>query len=252
MQRRAICLGGLSTLLTDPGQAASQAPVVLRVSERLPARGVAPQPYGLNRALCLAVEQLDPGLRFAWTWRGMSETAIVNALSHHQLDLDWDLLATPRRRSHLAFLEGPALARYRLQWVAHGDDPLNLSNLDELRRAAAHNTLTAARGSVAAEFLDTIPDMRWLALDGEESPSALLRQGRWALMPSHLAQRPDPPLRAWPRPWRWMPWVLQDEPVHGAVSLAVPANTRLRLVQALRRLAQEGELEALRHRHGRL
>jgi hypothetical protein len=252
MQRRALCLGGLGPLLATPGQAASPAPVVLRVSERQQARGVAPHSYGLNRAVCLAVEQMDPGLRFAWTRRAMSETAIVDALSHHRLDLDWDLVATPRRRSHLAFLEGPALTRHRLQLAAHSDDPLNLSDLAELRRAAAQNTLTAARSSVAGEFLDTIPDMRWLALDGDESPQALLRHGRWALMPSHLVHRPDPPPHARPRPWRWMPWVLQDEPVHGAVSLAVPASTRLRLVQALRRLAQEGELAALRHRHGRL
>lgn len=252
MQRRTLCIGALGPLGATPAWAANTEPVVLRVAERRPVRFGAPPSPGLHHALAVAVAQLDPGLRFDWAPHPRTEAAIVEEMSHHRLDLDWDLVATPRRQAHLAFLDGPAVTRHRLQLAAHRDDPLNLSDLAELRRAAALGTLVAARNSVAAEFLDAIPDLRWQAFAGDNDPEALLRQGRWALVPSHAPPRTDAPPGARPRPWRWMPWVLQDEPVHGAVSLAVSASTRLRLVQALRHLAQTGELAAMRRRFGRL
>ena len=97
-----------------PAWAANAEPVVLRVAQRRPFRPGAPPSPGLHHAITVAVAQLDPGLRFNWAPYPLTEAAIVKDLSHHRLDLDWDLVATPRRRAHLAFLDGPVLTRHRL------------------------------------------------------------------------------------------------------------------------------------------
>lgn len=261
MQRRQLCLWGGSAWCTASASAPS--PWVLRVA-RLAVPGQSRRPHSpeapdipdtpdLGQDLCSAVAQWDPGLRFALAPMALSEPEIVRELTHHRLDLHWDLVATPRRREHLAFLDGPPLWRHRLQLASRAQDPDNVPNLDALRAGATHHSVAAAQDSVAAEFLAAVPGLRWSPLQTEETPEHLLRSdARWAVLPSHVRTRArvDRGTRL-PPSWRWQTLVLRDEPVHGAVSLALPAPVRARLVQALWHLAQSGLLDALRARHAR-
>lgn len=256
MLRRAIFLGGPLSL--GLAKARAEGGPVLRVA-RLRSPGASPRrpadsPPDLGQDLCQALSQVDPGLRFALTPWALSEVQVVQALARHELDLHWDLAATPRRREGLAFLDGPLLWRHRLQLVSAAQDLEDVPDLDALRVGAQRHDVVAVRDSVAAEFLASVPGLRWTPIDAEERPDAMLARGsRWALLPSHaqpaLAHRSTG--RTVPRTWRWQPTVFRDEAVHGAVSLAVPAPTRRRLVQALVHLERQGTLTALRAGHAR-
>lgn len=257
MLRRPFCVWGASAL----GAAGVAAPSssVIRVARVVlpgePHRPSAPRAADLGEDLCHAVAQVDPGLRFAIAPRALKERDILQALSRHELDLHWDLVLTPRRREQVAFLDGPPLWRHRLQLVSAATDPEDLPDLAALRTGALRHRLVAVQESVAAEFLNGIPGLLWSALGGEELPDSMLVHGaRWGLLPSHArpaqGRAPRHPNTRPPR-WRWQPTVFRDVEVHGAVSLAVPATTRLRLVQALERLEQQGVLAALKARHAR-
>lgn len=245
--------------MAGAGVKAAPPTVTLRVA-RAALHGASPRPAlaaapDLGLDLCSAVSQVDPGLRFQPQPMALRERELVQALAQHRLDLHWDLVGTPRRREQLAFLDGPTLWRHRLQLVSHSQDPENLPDLEALRQASQHHGLVAAADSVAAEFLSAVPGVRWRPVTSDESPDGLLRSGaRWALLASHARprSRPPSPQRAQPATWRWQPAVLRDEPVHGAVSLALPAPVRVRLTQALARAVQTGALEALRAQHARV
>ncbi len=264
MQRRHLCAWGCGSVWAAPDPAPGT--TVLRVARlhvpgwttRRPGADAPdrPQAPDLGLELCQGIGQVDPGLRFTVLPTAMTERALVEALAHHRLDLHWDLVATPRRRERMAFVDGPVLWRHRLQLACHAADPDPVPDLVALQQGAAQHRLVAAAGSVAAEFLAAQPGLRWLPVDTDEAPERLLRGGaRWALLPSHAQARLAPRAMAGvperPVSWRWQPLVLQDAPVHGAVSLAVPAPVRQRLAQALARLAHQGGLDALKVRHAR-
>lgn len=189
------------------------------------------------QALGMALTRVDPGLRFVVPEARLHSIDPIASLSKHELDIDLGAVATDRRRSHMAFLEGPPLFRHRLRLASRTEDRVDLIDRESLVKGSQTHPVMAARSSAAADFLRSMSGLRWVESDrAREDLLPAPSHVKWWMVAEHLwdlAQQRPPgnsqstsPLS---RRWRLQSKTWWDESVHGAVSLAVPRATRKRI-----------------------
>lgn len=207
-------------------------------------------PHGQRQGLCvdvlLAIERIDPNLRFTGWDQPASLPRIESALADSQLDVFCGLIRTPGREAKFGFIGVPVYTvRHRI--AVRADDNVQVRSLDDIGRLGPGNVVLVLKGTAHEELL-----RRHGGLELDASAQNLdvnlrklvHRRGRFlyhtetALLRYIEAAKLSGQVKL-------LPAVLKEDQMLFAVSRSLPAATVNRLRNALQRLADRGELKKI-------
>jgi len=92
-----------------------------------------------------AIERQEPRLRFVGEDRAEPTARIENRLADGTLDVACALARTSAREARSQFIQ-PALFQAKYQVAVRADDPVDVANLDDIRKLGAHGAILGVKG----------------------------------------------------------------------------------------------------------
>jgi len=190
-----------------------------------------------------AIERQEPRLRFVGEDRSEPTGRIENRLADGTLDVACALARNATREARALFLQ-PALFQAKYQLAVRADDPVEVANLDDIRKLGAHGVILGIRG---LSVMATLASEGGLILD-DNSPSAesnlqklLLGRGRFFLYrsPGMNAVIREADLQG---KVRVLPAVIYTAKLYMLASRHLPRETQELLSRAIGELDRRGEL----------
>lgn len=207
-------------------------------------------PKGERKGVCvevfLALERIDPGLRFSGWDQPMSLPRVESALADNQLDVFCALIRTPAREAKFNFIDVPVYSvRHRI--AVRMEDDIQVRSLDDIRKLGPGTVVIVSKGTAHEE---TLRRHGGLTLDASaqnldvnlrklahgrgrflyHTENALLRYIDMEKLGGHV---------------KLLPAVLKEDNLLFAVSRGLPAATVDMLRHALRQMADRGELKKI-------
>lgn len=207
-----------------------------------------------HKGICVdvikALERTDPKLHFnGWT-QSMSLPRIETALAEGQLDAFCALIPTKARAAKFDFIDVPVYT-VRHKVAVRANDKVTVSSLEDIRKLAPDNIIIVSKGTAHEELLKATPGLTVDATsrDTDVNLRKLLHQRGRFFYHSDIALRryiADEELKGM---IRLLPTVFNEEALYFAVSATLPPAAKAQLRQALRTLAERGELQKIYDRY---
>ncbi|NRR29317.1 transporter substrate-binding domain-containing protein [Oxalobacteraceae bacterium] len=193
-----------------------------------------------------AIERQDPSLSFSGQQDWQPLTRIYSAMDHARLDASCGLSHSPERDKKYNYV-GPVLFSIRYHLIARLDDPVSVSNWDDVRKLGPDNIVLANRGFAAVTILENAGVEQ---IDsGAASPQLnvqklLARRGRFFF---HRAPGLQATLNrtGYGSKLRILPTEMASSKLYFVVGKHVGENLIVRLRNALLALEKSGELERI-------
>ncbi|WP_374536553.1 substrate-binding periplasmic protein [Chitinimonas taiwanensis] len=205
---------------------------------------------GYCAEVLLALNQIDPGLRFSGLEQTMPVNRMLALLQSGQLDIFACLSKTPEREATIRFLDPPILELHN-RLAVRADDPIQIRHLDELRALGKDGVILVNRGSGSAMWLQSQPGLH-IDGSGYDQPDNLKKllagMGRFYFRHDFGLQAEIAALKLQQRV-RILPIVLNTQQQYLAIQRGLPLETQRRVEAALQQLHQSGELARLRARY---
>lgn len=201
---------------------------------------------GLCIDIMRAVEQADPGLRFAGDQRWKPLIRAYSELESGIEDVQCAVQRTAEREKRFNFI-GPPLYTIAYHFLARANDPVSIHSWDDVRRLAPDNVVLVNRGFAAGDILSA---QGGFEVDASSTSQALNLQkliaGRGRLYFHRgpglqtLLERTGTAGKV-----RILPQVMYSARLYFATSLQLDSRVSARLAGVLYQLEKKGELEHL-------
>lgn len=205
---------------------------------------------GVVGGICIdimsAVERVDPSLRFVGGQRWQPLPRIYFALDHEMMDIACGLSHSAERDHKYQFV-GPALFTLRYFLVARKDDPVEISNWDDVRKLGADGVILANRGFAGVTMLENAG----MRLVDASAASPQLNVQKLVAHRGRLFFHRNPGLQAlldrtgYGDKVRILPTEMVRSQLYFVAGKHVAADAVERLRAALQTLEKNGELEAI-------
>jgi len=207
-------------------------------------------PNGERKGVCvevlLALERIDPGLRFSGWDQPMSLPRVETALADNQLDVFCGLIRTPAREAKFNFIDVPVYTvRHRI--AVRMEDDIQVRGLDDIRKLGPGTVVIVLKGTAHEE---TLRRHGGLTLDASaQNLDVNLRKlahgrGRFLYHTENALLRYID-MEKLGGQVKLLPAVLREDNLLFAVSRSLPAATVTMLRHALQHMADRGELKKI-------
>lgn len=201
---------------------------------------------GLCIDIMRAVEQADPGLRFAGDQRWKPLVRAYSELESGVEDVQCAVQRTRERERRFNFI-GPALYAIEYHLLARAGDPVSIASWDDVRKLAPDNVVLVNRGFAAGDVLAAIGGIDVDASSTSQDlnlQKLLAGRGRLYFHRSpglqKLLERTGTAGKV-----KILPPVMYSAKLYFATSKQLDSQVAARLAAALEQLAKNGELERL-------
>lgn len=202
------------------------------------------------RGLCVdinrAIERQDPGLQITGDQNSLPLTRIEAQMRSGDLDMACGLLRTSERESIYTYVD-PGLFTVAYYLVARADDPVEISNWDDVRGLGEQGTILLIRGHGTVSRLKEVGGLRIDAGAGDSKTNLqklIAGRGRFYYhrVPGIATEIHRAALEG---KVRVLPTAMDTQRFHMMVGRHVAPETLDRLKTALTQLAGSGELKRL-------
>ncbi|MYN10908.1 substrate-binding periplasmic protein [Pseudoduganella aquatica] len=193
-----------------------------------------------------ALERTDPALHFSGWTQPMSLPRIESALAEGQLDAFCALIRTSAREARFGFIDIPVYT-VRHTIAVRADDQVVVNSLDDIRKLGPDNVIIVSKGTAHESKLQHEKGLRVDATSRDTDVNLrklLNKRGRFYYHTESALRRyiADEQLKGM---IRLLPTVFSEETLYFAVSPSLPPPATEQLRQALRKLAERGELQKI-------
>ncbi|MDM4766050.1 transporter substrate-binding domain-containing protein [Pelomonas sp. SE-A7] len=231
-------------LVLSGAAAAADLPIFVPAQEKAPHKFILGQgaPRGICPDLLLAMQKLEPGLRFEGFDQELSLSLIEQGLRNGNVGAACALLDLPSRQAYAHKLATP-LYRVRHMVVLRADDAARPTTLQDLRKLSGEQPMLTTRGASHGQFLlrqgfridestgDYQANLRKLLAQR----SRFFYGGEFALLRAIQASGLEQQVKL-------LPSVFHEEMIYFWTSRKLPLAQHERLERALSRLQASGEL----------
>jgi ABC-type amino acid transport substrate-binding protein len=204
---------------------------------------------GLCIDIMRAVEQIDPGLRFAGDQQWKPLIRVLAELANGTEDVSCAIQRTPEREKLFNFI-GPALYAIDYHFLARSDDNIVVNHWDDVRKLGPGAVVLVNRGYASGEILSS---MGGFTVDAS-SPRAELNLHKLVAGRGRLYFHRGPGLHKLLQRTgtvgqvKILPQVMYSAKLYFAASKQLDRKTSDRIAAALFSMEKKGELERLIHK----
>lgn len=203
-----------------------------------------------HKGICVdvikALEHADPQLHFSGWTQPMSLPHIEAALAEGQLDAFCALIRTSARETRFGFIDIPVYT-VRHKIAVRADDQVVVKSLDDIRKLGPDSVIIVSKGTAHEAMLQHEPGLHVDATSRDTDVNLrklLHKRGRFFYHTENALRRyiADEQLKGM---IRLLPTVFKEDALYFAVSPSLPPAAVEQLRQALRTLAERGELQKI-------
>jgi len=209
------------------------------------------QAPGLSVEIMQALEAADPSIHFSGTDQFYPLKRVVSEMDQGKIDIFIGLVKSPGRADKLRFIASPILYVQQDQVAVRANDPVVVSNFDDIRKLKAEGVIGVPQGSILADYLQGVGGLN--IDDGAVSLISTLKKlnlgrVRFVYSGGAVLRKTIDDLQLQGQ-IKVLPAVLHEESLQIAVSRSLDPAKLARLQAALDEIARNGELGRLRTKY---